>query len=213
MAVIMLLGAPGFGKSTYLASIVKKAKKTGKNIYSNVYIDGAFMLDIKKDLNYYRMENGIVVIDEAGAEWDNRDWKNFSDRNKRFFQMHRHYNLDIYVSCQNYEDVDAKIKRLTTKILVCKKALLYPWFIKTKSITQDVDIAEDNTAIVPVFNWRFCLAGTRYKFAPPLWRLFDSYFQDVLNDKNWVRWSKENKDYYIKDYTKIETVEKKAKSS
>lgn len=203
MAVTILLGAPGFGKSTYLASIVKEAQKKGLNVYSNVYIEGAFMLDIKQDFNYYRMENGLVVVDEGATEWSNRKWQEFSDRNERFFQMHRHYNLDVIVSCQNHEDLDAKIKRLTTKILVCKKALLYPWFIKIKSISQDVDINPDNTAIVSVYKWKHPLVGTRYKFAPPLWKLFDSYFQDILNDKDWVKWSKENKNYYIKNYTEI----------
>lgn len=201
MSVTLLLGAPGYGKSTYLASIVKKSKKKGLNIYSNVYIEGAKMLDLKNDLNFYRMENGIVLVDEAGAEWDNRDWKNFSDRNKRFFQMHRHYNLDIVVSCQNYEDVDAKIKRLTTRILVCKKSILYPYLIKVKSITQDVDISEDKSAIIAVFEWKLFFLGNRYIYAPMYWKLFDSYFQDKLNDKDWKTWSKENKEFYIKDYT------------
>ena len=40
MSITLLLGAPGTGKSTYLAKLTKKNLKR-REVYSNFYIDGA----------------------------------------------------------------------------------------------------------------------------------------------------------------------------
>jgi len=148
------------------------------------------------------IEKGEVYVDEAGNDFDNRDFKKLTDNVKRFNKMHRHYELDLYYSTQSYDDIDAKIERLTVKILVCKKCLLYPYFIKYRTILQDIDISEDKTQIIKTYKWQFPLFGTRYIFAPLVWGMFDTHWRDILEEKEWKKWSEENKEVYIQDWRK-----------
>lgn len=205
MAIKIVLGAPGRGKSTFLAYISKKALKEGKNVYSNTYIKGTKMLDPRLDLNYYSLENGVVIIDEAGTVFDNRDWKNFGERCTRFFKMHRHYNLDVYLASQ-FLDIDSKIRNVTDEILVCKKALLFPWIGKVKKVSADIEISEDGRDICMIYKWRFF---PKLFLAWRCWGLFNSYWRDILNSKDWVEWCEENEKVIQKDFTNIPIKESK----
>lgn len=181
-----------------LALLSKKYFKQKKNVYSNVYIEGAYMLDIT-DFNFYLMENGVILLDEAGIDFDNRAWKKFDEKLTRFFKLHGHYNLDVYLVSQDY-DIDSKIRKLAVEIFIIKKCLLYPYIFKWRSIIQKIDISDDHKEIAHTFHWRFLLFDFHYHFAFPLWKLFNSHYQDKLNIKTWVTWTKENEQHMIKDY-------------
>jgi hypothetical protein len=206
LAISLIIAPPRYGKSTMLASLCKKYLKKGKNVYSNVYIQGAKMMEIA-DMNLNLMQNGVILLDEAGIDFDNRAWKNFGSELTRFFKLHGHYFLDIFLVSQDY-DIDSKIRNLAVNIFVVQKSFFYPYVIKWRSIVSRVDIAEDNSAIVKTFHWKFPLFDFHYKFSPPLWKMFDSHYQDILNEKKWITWCKENEHILIKDYTKAENLNK-----
>jgi hypothetical protein len=199
MAIKLIIAPPGYGKTTELARICKEALKKKMNVYSNVYIENTYMMEIT-DINFYLMENGILVLDEAGLDFDNRAWKNFSEKLTRFFKLHRHYNLDVYLVSQDY-DIDSKIRALATSVRIMQKSLFYPYVIKWRTVVTTIDIAEDNSDIVKIFKWKFLLFDLHYHFAFPLWKLFNSYYRDKLNIKVWKKWTKDNEYLMIKDFT------------
>ena len=63
---------------------------------------------------------GRVIIDEAGIEYNNREFKDFSKKSLYFYKYHRHYQLAVDVFSQGFDDMDKKIRTLapwSTKII------------------------------------------------------------------------------------------------
>ena len=95
-------GVPGSGKTTFAAYLTKWALhenilirfclrhrnwltslflrsgflKRRIDVYSNVPITGAYRLDAKTDIGFHMIENAKIIIDEAGIEYNNRNYKN-----------------------------------------------------------------------------------------------------------------------------------------
>lgn len=184
------MGKPGVGKSTYLAYLSKQAIKKGKKVYSNVYIKDTFQFNIK-DLGNFQIDNALVIIDEAGHEFNARDFKKFTNELYRFFTIHRHYGLDIVLAVQFWDRLDIVIRELTQRIVVVVPTLFKPLCIKTKDISVKIDISEDNT-IVEKYAW--LPFSFRYHLKRPLWKFFDSFYLDKLPDKQFNIW-KSSLDY------------------
>lgn len=97
-------GVPGSGKTTVAAHIFRKANKEAKiitwckkhkrkkiprfilkssffkrqlDVYSNVPITGAYELNPNQDIGIHHIENAKIIIDEAGIEYNNRNFKAF----------------------------------------------------------------------------------------------------------------------------------------
>ena len=94
-------GVPGSGKTTFAAYLARQAQKEslviklckrfpcrytrwilrGKHwkraypVWSNVPINGTFTLDAKTDIGVFMIQDGKMIIDEAGVEFNNRDYK------------------------------------------------------------------------------------------------------------------------------------------
>lgn len=96
-------GVPGSGKTTYAAYLAREAQReskvlrlcrrfpnrftnwilNGKNwkrpypVWSNVPISGTLRINAKEDLGVHLIQDGKLIIDEAGVEFNNRDYKSF----------------------------------------------------------------------------------------------------------------------------------------
>ena len=108
-------GVPGSGKTTFAAYLTRRALhenilirfcrrhrnrltnlllnsrylKRRIDVYSNVPITGAYRLDAKKDIGFCMIENAKVTIDEAGIEYNNRNYKSFPPESIYFYKYHR----------------------------------------------------------------------------------------------------------------------------
>jgi zona occludens toxin (predicted ATPase) len=181
------MGLPGAGKSTMAAWLAYKHLKNGYVVYSNFPIDGCRILDLKKDIMKYNMENALILIDEAGLEYDSRDWKAFSKSSTEFYKTHRHYRLRICLFTQWWDDVDKKIRMITNKIYVVRKSLI-PFFVKTKEIIGFVGISDQKDIVMQYDYKSFFLGGTRYYFILNARKLFDSWSHPELPSKAWDHW-------------------------
>ena len=65
VALSLYFGIPGAGKSTFAAYLAKKDLKKGRKVWSNFGITGAMKVD-KQDIGKVLIENGRLIIDEAG---------------------------------------------------------------------------------------------------------------------------------------------------
>lgn len=181
------MGRPGSGKSTYLAIQAYKAIKKGRKVYSNVYIKGARKLDVKNDLNFFLIENALIIIDEAGFEFNSRDWKNFGPNLYRFFTMHRHYNCDIIMAVQMWDRVDLCIREVTEEIIIMRPTIFNNLFVKAVKVSNNIGIYDNK--IQEKFDYIPLLSGgVKYLYHRKARKMFNSYYKDDLQDKEWEVW-------------------------
>lgn len=178
-------GVPGSGKTTFAAWLTKRDLRRGGKVWSNVPITGAYVLDPKEDIGQYMICDGRVIIDEAGIEYNNRDFKKFSEDSLYFYKYHRHYELAVDVFSQGFDDMDKKIRTLAQRLYVVKKSLL-PWFVYRRQIRKKVGINEYSKEIID--EYEFVPFSKRYIFAPLLWKSFNTISRKQLIEKDWPTW-------------------------
>ena len=178
-------GVPGSGKTTFAAWLVKHDLKHGLNVWSNVPITGAKKLDPKNDIGKYMIADGRVIIDEAGIEYNNREFKTFAQEQVKFYKYHRHYELAVDVFSQGYDDMDKKLRTLAQRLYVVKKSLI-PCFIKRKRIGKRVGINDVTKEIID--EYYFIPFSSKYIFAPLVWKMFNTTSRDQYPDKIWETW-------------------------
>lgn len=206
-------GVPGSGKTTFAAYLTKQSMKESwvikwakkhpckladkilfsgwwkrsTPVYSNVPITGAYKLDPQKDIGKVMIKDGKVIIDEAGIEYNNRNFKAFPPDAIYWYKYHRHYECSVDVFSQSYEDMDITLRRLAQNYYVVKKSLI-PWFIVCKKIRRKVGIDENTHQIIDKYYFGLPVINTKWVFSRPLWKLFNSYSRREMPPKEWEKW-------------------------
>jgi len=126
--IYTVTGRPGMGKSYWFVRSIERWLSKGIDVYSIIDIDETKLRVGKKpgtlfafaglhDFRY--ISNGIVVLDEAGAFFEAREWSKFSPDDRVKFQQHRKMQLDIYLGVQSFTRLDTSIRQLTTTVIEC----------------------------------------------------------------------------------------------
>lgn len=206
-------GVPGSGKTTFAAYLTRwalhenpvisfcrrhpnpvtgfilrsKYLKRRIDVYSNVPITGAYRLDAKADIGFYMIQNAKVIIDEAGIEYNNRNYKNFPQEAIYFYKYHRHYQTSVDVFSQSYEDMDVTLRRLAQNFYVVRRSLV-PFCVVARRIRRKVGVDEQTKQIQDLYSMGMPLLDTKRIFSPPLWKMFNSYSRKELPKKDWPVW-------------------------
>ena len=183
--ISVYFGVPGSGKTTFAAWLVKRDLRHGGKVWSNVPITGAYKLEPKEDIGKNMICDGRVIIDEAGIEYNNRDFKEFSKNSLYFYKYHRHYETAVDVFSQSFNDMDKKIRDLAQRLYVVRKSIL-PWFVYRRRIRKKVGINELTKEIID--EYEFVPWSRRYIFCPPLWKMFNTLSRKQFPDKEWEIW-------------------------
>lgn len=184
--VNIYFGVPGSGKTTFAAWLARRDLRRGGKVWSNVPITGCYKLDVTSDIGSFMIEKGRIIIDEAGIEYNNRNFKNLPLRQIEFFKYHRHYSTAIDVFSQSYEDMDITLRRLAQNYFVVTKSLI-PWHITVRKIGRRVGIDENTKQIIDEYRWKPFIC-TRRIFSPSLWKMFNTKSHKPLPVKKWVKW-------------------------
>lgn len=110
--LIMVFGKKGSGKSTFMTRTAIRHLRRGKAVYSTVRIPGTRLFDVEDIGRFNFPEESIVLIDEVGMIWDNRQYKNFRTDVRDWFKLQRHNRVTVYLFSQTF-DVDVKLRNLT----------------------------------------------------------------------------------------------------
>lgn len=207
-------GVPGSGKTTFAAWLTRQSMRESwvirlckrwpenrfcrwvldskhfrhaQDVYSNVPITGAYKLDAKKDIGHYMIADARIIIDEAGIEYNNRNFKSFPPEAVYFYKYHRHYETAVDVFSQSYEDMDITLRRLAQNFYVVRKSLV-PFCVTCRLIRRKVGVDDTTHQISDLYSMGLPLLDTRRIFCPPLWRMFNSYSRKEFPAKVWDRW-------------------------
>ena len=93
--------------------------------------------------------------------------------------------MDVF--SQSYEDMDITLRRLAQNYFVVTKSLL-PRFVVCKRIRRKVGIDENTHQIIDHYYFGLPILDTQWIYAPPLWKLFNSFSRKELPPKEWSMW-------------------------
>lgn len=174
----MVFGKKGSGKSTFLVKTAIRYMSRGYLVYSNMLdlkIDGIRYIDPSDIGDFVPCSDSLLILDEVGMIWDNRNFKSFRDVTRDFFKLQRHYKVICYLASQTW-DIDKKLRDLTDAMYL--HVCLFNVFSIGKRIVRRIVLTEstseaesrisDNLKFAPIWNWTFT-------YIPRYSKYFDSF--------------------------------------
>ena len=187
--LIFVFAKKGQGKSTLLTKMALQHLKRGWDVYSTEPIPGCHLI-APEDIGYFEFPwHSLVVIDEIGMIWDNRNFKNFRPEVRDWFKLQRHRKIKVICASQSF-DVDKKIRDLADDMFLLQKK--FRVFSYGKRILKILDITEatgdsesrivDNLKFDSIF-WFW--AGSRTLTFIPAWtKYFNTFSAPQLGAKD-----------------------------
>lgn len=187
----MVFGKKGSGKSTLLCKIAYRYIAKGWNVYSTEPLDGCFLIDYN-DIGFNAFPpNSIILIDEVGMVWDNRQYKNFKNEVRDWFKLQRHYRVKVFLFSQTF-DIDKKLRDLTDDMYLCTciaRVFSYAKRIRRKTVlTKPIGDAPARIDEELKFDsLLFFMFGSRMITFIPRWsKYFDSHSVPDLPEKEFT---------------------------
>lgn len=113
----MCFGKKGSGKTTLMTKLALQYQKKGWHVYCDREIPGVTLFRTEDFGRYEFPPNSLILIDEVGLVWDNRNFKNFPEHVKVYFKYQRQYRHVVYLFSQSF-DIDKKIRDMTDHLYI-----------------------------------------------------------------------------------------------
>lgn len=186
--LIMVFGKKGSGKSTLITKLAIQAIRKGKVVYSTIYVPGVRLFDVRYIGHYNFPPESVVLIDEVGMIWDNREFKNFKPEVRDWFKLQRHNRVTVYLFSQTF-DVDVKLRNLTDYMYLVQNR--FGIFSIAKKIKRGIIIVNpdgqseariaDSLEFEPFFLSLFGLKSWIITYIPHWVKYFDSFSLPALS--------------------------------
>ena len=187
--LIFIFAKKGQGKSTLLTKMALHHLRKGWEVYSTEPIPGCHSI-APEDIGYFEFPpHSLIVIDEIGMIWDNRNFKNFKPEVRDWFKLQRHRKCKVICASQSF-DVDKKIRDLADDMFLLQKK--FRVFSYGKRILKILDITEatgdSESRIVDNLKFDSILwfwAGSRTLTFIPAWtKYFNTFAAPELGHKD-----------------------------
>lgn len=185
--VTMYIGKKGCGKTCTIAKLSQKYLKKGYNVYCSIEIPGTRLFNPRDLKSFTPLEQSIILVDEVGLIWDNRQFKSFDHGFTEWFKYSRQYRCKVFLFSQSF-DIDLKIRSLVDHMYLMTrigKVTLARPVIKTIGISQDQDgngRLVDTYRFGSIFGWQWTLLSRYYglfkSYDPPKRDLITASYQD-----------------------------------
>lgn len=160
----LIFGKKGSGKSTYLVKLALRYMKKNYTIYTNMpdmMLPGVRLIDTDKIGDFVPVCDSLLLLDEVGMIWDNRNYKSFKPSVRDFFKLQRHYKVICYLASQTF-DVDKKLRDLTDGMIlnvnVFNVISLGRPIRRSITLTESTSEAEsriaENLKFAPLWRWK-----------------------------------------------------------
>lgn len=186
----MVFGKKGSGKSTLMVRLAYTYLAKGWTVFCTERLDGCVHIDYK-DIGFKSIPaNSLLLVDEVGMIWDNRNFKDFKPEVRDWFKLQRHYKVKVVLFSQTF-DIDKKLRDLTDEMfLVSNKFRVCSWakrIIRTVCLTKPSEDCpariDEELRFDSLLWWPF---GSRILTYIPHWApYFDSHCCPVLQEKVW----------------------------
>lgn len=180
--LVMVFGKKGSGKTTFLAKTAYRYLKKGYPVFSTEKIPGVIQFDVGMIGSITFPENSVLLIDEVGMIWDNRNFKTFKPEVRDYFKYQRHEKHIVYLFSQTF-DVDVKLRNLTDCMYLC--TCHFGWLSIARKIKRDIILVQpmgdsesriaDNLEFEPIILSLFGARTCVFTFIPHWAPLFDSH--------------------------------------
>lgn len=187
--LIMVFGKKGAGKSTLETKLALEHSKKGWTVYCTSKIPNTYYVpeDLIGKVEFN--EHSVLLVDEVGMLWDNRDFKTFSKDVRDWFKLQRHRKVKVYLFSQSF-DVDKKIRDLVDEMYLINnvfRVFSYAKRINRRiTITKATDTNGSTLADELYFDsllWFWC-GSRKFTYIPKYAKYFDTYGCTKLKDYN-----------------------------
>ena len=174
----MIFGKKGSGKSSYLCKLALYYKKRGYNVYTNMLdcsINNVRIIDADDLGEFVPEEKSVILLDEVGILYDNRNYKNFRPAVRDFFKLQRHYKCIVYLASQSF-DIDKKLRDLCDEMYLVQNVGIVYSLIRpiSKKITLTEATAEGESRIAENLKFRFITSWKMF-YIPKYSKCFSSF--------------------------------------
>lgn len=175
----MYFAPPGAGKTTLAVAKAQKFLRQGRTVFTNFPCFGCYKLD-SGNIGKYQFKNAVVIVDEAGIDFNNRDWKKFSKETTQYVKLHRHYGTDMLFFSQGWEDCDKKIRDLCTEYFYLWKVGKTPLTIY-RLIAKRIGVDSTTKQIIDeYYKVSPFRSGVHFLWRSKWYKFFDSWDAPVL---------------------------------
>lgn len=179
--LVMVIGKKGAGKTTDIQKRTFEALANGWDVYSSCAVSGAKLIDPHKLSISSLPPNSLILLDEAGIIWSNRDYKNFNGPMREYFKLQRHAKHKVVLYSQAW-DVDVTLRRLCDELWLMKN--LFGCYSISRRIIRTIalvsaekmqgegQIVDDLRYDSLLFFW---CGSIRFTFVPKYMKYFNSF--------------------------------------
>lgn len=182
-----LVGKKRSGKTTFLASTSIYYYLRNRPVYSTCPLPCAKLIS-KDDIGIIHFPPySIILIDEIGLLFNNRNFKTFPEHVTTYFKMQGHYKHLVIVASQAF-DFDKKIRDLVDMVGLIDKFRFsltrIRWAVRVLEFDKNVD--DEHTGIIESFKPQFLIGGGWHLLYRPIYYpFFDSFEAPVLKEKKY----------------------------
>lgn len=176
--LIMVFGKKGSGKSSFLVKQAIYYLRKGFFVYTNMddlCLDGVRIIDANELGDFVPVANSVLLLDEVGMLYDNRNFKNFKNSVRDFFKLQRHYKVICFLASQTY-DIDKKLRDLCDSMILVNSVFVCFSLIRPihKAITLTEAVADGESRIAENLKFRF-ITSWRLMYIPKYSKYFSSF--------------------------------------
>ena len=177
----IVFAPPRSGKTCLATYLALMYAKRGVRVYGNIPLKlpdkySHMYTQIEwSDIGKYDFNHCEILIDEAGIDLNNRDFKELKKDTRKYLKYHGHYIAGMWYFSQSHDDMDITVRRLADDYYVVGKTLLFKLThkIKLRRISRGVGINETTHQIQDEYHFaKFSI----FRFnAKKLFSMFNSY--------------------------------------
>lgn len=166
------------GKTTILTAKAIQYQLKNRKVYTNFDVPGCYTFNPNIIGTKVHMEPySVIILDEIGIVFNNRDWENFDKDKIEWFKLQGHYKVKVIIASQSPTDFDKVLRDLTDNIYIVKKIARV--FVIARPVGKSLDIGNadsgSNMGGQIIFKYFYKFQLPKIYFIPRYAPFFDSF--------------------------------------